>query len=63
MTRVVKLAGLRLPLLAFSVTALAASAFVLCSTVVHAANSPFNPKQQVLWDHLRSAVAKEEQQL
>ncbi|HXP66174.1 MAG TPA: serine hydrolase, partial [Steroidobacteraceae bacterium] len=29
----------------------------------HAANAQSNPKQQVLWDHLRLAVGEEERQL
>ncbi len=35
----------------------------LLSTAVHAADTPLNAKQQVLWDHLRLEVAEEERQL
>jgi beta-lactamase class A len=42
---------------------LAALVFLLSSATVHAADAPVNVKQQVLWDHLRLAVAEEEQQL
>jgi beta-lactamase class A len=36
---------------------------VLSSVTAHAVNAPANLKQEVLWDHLRLAVAEEEQQL
>ena len=36
---------------------------LLWSASVHAADTPLNAKQQVLWDHLRLAVAEVEQQL
>jgi beta-lactamase class A len=42
---------------------LAVLVFLLWSATAYAAQTPLNPKQQVLWDHLRSALAKEEQQL
>lgn len=42
---------------------LAVLAFFLSSAPAHAVDAPFNLKQQVLWDHLRLAVAAEEQQL
>jgi beta-lactamase class A len=37
--------------------------FLLASATVHAADTPLNAKQQVLWDHLRLAVAEVEQRL
>jgi beta-lactamase class A len=37
--------------------------FLVLSAAAHAADAPLNLKQQVLWDHLQQAVAKEEQQL
>jgi beta-lactamase class A len=37
--------------------------FLLSSATAHAADAPLNLKQQVLWDHLRQAVAEEERQL
>ncbi len=37
--------------------------FLMWSATAHALDAPLNLKQQVLWDHLRLAVAKEEQQL
>lgn len=42
---------------------LAVLVFLLWSAAVHAADAPLNAKQQVLWDHLRLAVAEVEQQL
>jgi beta-lactamase class A len=42
---------------------LAALVFILLSATAHAVDAPLNLKQQVLWDHLRLAVAGEEQQL
>jgi beta-lactamase class A len=42
---------------------LAVLALLLWSTAAHAADASPNPKQQALWDHLRLAVAEEEQQL
>jgi beta-lactamase class A len=44
-------------------TRLAVLVFMLLSATAHAADAPLNLKQQVLWDHLRLAVAEEEQQL
>jgi beta-lactamase class A len=38
-------------------------AFLLCSATAHAVDAPLNLKQLALWDHLRLAVAGEEQQL
>jgi beta-lactamase class A len=35
----------------------------LLASVVHAADTPLNPKQQVLWDHLHLAIAQVEQGL
>jgi beta-lactamase class A len=37
--------------------------FLLASATVHAADTPLNAKQQVLWDHLRQALAEVEQRL
>src|SRR5258707_8686412 len=37
--------------------------FLLASARVHAADAPLNAKQQVLWDHLRQALADVEQRL
>jgi beta-lactamase class A len=37
--------------------------FLLASATVHAADTPLNAKQQVLWDHLRQALADVEQRL
>jgi beta-lactamase class A len=37
--------------------------FLLASAMVHAADTPLNAKQQVLWDHLRDALADVEQRL
>ena len=37
--------------------------FLMWSATAHALDAPLNLKQQVLWDHLRLAVAEEEQQL
>jgi beta-lactamase class A len=37
--------------------------FLLASATVHAADTSLNAKQQVLWDHLRQAVADVEQRL
>jgi beta-lactamase class A len=37
--------------------------FFLASATVHAADTAFNAKQQVLWDHLREALVEVEQQL
>jgi beta-lactamase class A len=42
---------------------LAVLVFLLWSATTHAVETPLNPKQQVLWEHLRSALAQEEQQL
>jgi beta-lactamase class A len=42
---------------------LAVLVFLLSSATAHAADAPANLKQQALWDHLRQAVAEEEQQL
>jgi beta-lactamase class A len=42
---------------------LAVLVFMLLTATAHAADAPLNLKQQVLWDHLRLAVAEEEQQL
>jgi beta-lactamase class A len=42
---------------------LAVLVFMLLSATASAADAPLNLKQQVLWDHLRLAVAEEEQQL
>jgi beta-lactamase class A len=42
---------------------LAALALLVCSANAHAVETPLNTKQQVLWDHLRSAVANEELKL
>jgi beta-lactamase class A len=42
---------------------LAALVFLFSSAAAHAVDAPLNLKQQVLWDHLRLAVAEEEQQL
>jgi beta-lactamase class A len=42
---------------------LAVLVFLLLSAAAHAADAQLNLKQQVLWDHLRSAIAEEEQQL
>jgi beta-lactamase class A len=42
---------------------LAVLVFLLSSATAHASDAPVNLKQQVLWDHLRLAVAEEEQQL
>src|SRR5580698_10666540 len=42
---------------------LAVLVFLLSSATAHAADAPLNLKQQALWDHLRLAVAEEEQQL
>ena len=42
---------------------LAVLVFMLLSATANAADAPLNLKQQVLWDHLRSAIAEEEQQL
>jgi beta-lactamase class A len=42
---------------------LAALALGLLIGTTHAADIPPNPKQQVLWDHLRAAIAEEERQL
>jgi beta-lactamase class A len=36
---------------------------LLCSAAAHAGDSPLNLKQLALWDHLRLAVAEEDQQL
>ena len=36
---------------------------IFLAATAHAADAPVNLKQQVLWDHLRLAVAEEEQQL
>jgi beta-lactamase class A len=38
-------------------------ACLFATATVHAADTPLNAKQQVLWDHLRLAVAELEQQL
>jgi beta-lactamase class A len=43
-------------------TRLAVVVFLAAATV-HAADTPLNAKQQVLWDHLRQSLADEEQQL
>ena len=37
--------------------------FLLASATVHAADTPLNAKQQVLWDHLRQALTDVEQRL
>src|SRR5580704_2236780 len=37
--------------------------FLMASTTVHAADTPLNAKQQVLWDHLRQSIAEVEQRL
>ena len=42
---------------------LALSVLLLGSALVHAAATPPNDKQQVLWDHLRDAVVDVEQGL
>ncbi|HTB90344.1 MAG TPA: serine hydrolase [Steroidobacteraceae bacterium] len=42
---------------------LAVLVFLLSSATAHAADAPLNLKQQALWDHLRLAVAEEDQQL
>jgi beta-lactamase class A len=42
---------------------LAILSFLLSSATVHAADTPLNIKQQVLWDHLRQAIGEIEQQL
>jgi beta-lactamase class A len=42
---------------------LAVLVFMLLTATAQAADAPLNLKQQVLWDHLRLAVAEEEQQL
>lgn len=42
---------------------LAALVFLLGSAIAHAVDAPPNVKQQALWDHLRLAVAEEEQKL
>jgi beta-lactamase class A len=42
---------------------LAVLVFLLASATVHAADTPLNAKQQVLWDHLRQALADVEQRL
>jgi beta-lactamase class A len=42
---------------------LAVVVFLLASATVHAADTPLNAKQQVLWEHLRQAVVEVEQQL
>jgi beta-lactamase class A len=42
---------------------LAVLVFLLSSAAVHAADTPLNAKQQVLWDQLRLAVAEVERQL
>ncbi len=42
---------------------LTALVFLLWSAMAHAVDAPLNVKQQVLWDHLRLAVAEEEQKL
>jgi len=42
---------------------LAVLVFLLWSAAAHAADTPLNAKQQVLWDRLRLAVAEVEQQL
>jgi len=42
---------------------LAVVVFLLASATVHAADTPLNAKQQVLWEHLRQAVVDVEQQL
>jgi beta-lactamase class A len=39
------------------------AALVFLAATAHAADAPLNLKQQALWDHLRVAVAKEDQQL
>jgi hypothetical protein len=36
---------------------------VFLAATAHATDTPLNLKQQVLWDHLRLAVANEDQQL
>jgi beta-lactamase class A len=42
---------------------LAVLIILLASATVHAADTPLNAKQQVLWDHLRVAIADVEQHL
>jgi beta-lactamase class A len=42
---------------------LAVVVLLLASATVHAADTPFNAKQLVLWDHLRQAIVEVEQQL
>jgi len=42
---------------------LAVLVFLLSSATAHAADAPLNLKQQALWDHLRLAVAEQDQQL
>jgi beta-lactamase class A len=42
---------------------LAVLVFMLLSATAHAADAPLNLKQQALWEHLRLAVAEEDQQL
>lgn len=42
---------------------LAALVFLLWSAIAHAGDAPLNAKQLALWEHLRQAVAAEEQQL
>jgi len=42
---------------------LAVVVFLLASATVHAADTPLNAKQQVLWEHLRQAIVEVEQQL
>ena len=42
---------------------LAVVVFLLASATVHAADTPLNAKQQVLWEHLRQGVVDVEQQL
>jgi beta-lactamase class A len=42
---------------------LAVLVFLLSSATAHAADAPLNLKQQAMWDHLRLAVAEEDQQL
>jgi beta-lactamase class A len=42
---------------------LAVVVFLLASATVHAADTPLNAKQQVLWDHLRQALTDVEQRL
>jgi len=42
---------------------LAVVVFLMASATVHAADTPLNAKQQVLWDHLRQSIAEVEQRL